>query len=175
MLINNFKKIALHTVLATVIIFSYSSVRAESPIVAPPPQQIQAEPFIHDQLSIKIDTDEHLLFNVELALTPRQQAKGMMYRTYMADDSGMLFVFKGEAKRSFWMKNTLIPLDMLFIAADGEIVHIHHNAKPQDLTKITAEEDAMAVLELKGSTADKMGIKKGDYVQHSVFRNIVSK
>ena len=95
-----------------------------------------------------------------------------MHRTEMADNAGMLFVFGDVAMRSFWMKNTLIPLDMLFIHSDGTIHHIHHNAKPQDLTSITSKYPSLAVLELNGGTADKMGIKEGDVVEHTYFKNV---
>lgn len=175
MLINKINKKLQNIVFAILLAFIAAPSMAQQPIVAPATKVMASEPFIHDQLGIQKQDGEELLFNVELALTPAQQAKGMMYRTYMESDSGMLFVFKDVAKRSFWMKNTLIPLDMIFIARDGEIHHIHHNAKPQDLTKITSEAESYAVLEIKGGMADKFGIKEGDKILHSFFRNIVSK
>lgn len=119
----------------------------------------------------KAENEKDILLDVELALNNAQQARGLMFRTYMPSDHGMLFVFNDEDKRTFWMKNTLIPLDLLFIARDGEIHHIHHNAKPQDLTRITSERDSYAVLEINGGMADKLGIVEGDYVIHSSFRN----
>ncbi len=94
-----------------------------------------------------------------------------MNRTELATDAGMLFVFPGEAERSFWMKNTLIPLDMLFIAKDGTIRHIHENAKPNDLTSISSQQPAMAVLELNGGAVKTMNIQVGDTVHHPVFGN----
>jgi uncharacterized membrane protein (UPF0127 family) len=128
--------------------------------------------FATDEISIDIGEGEKLFFDVELALTPAQQSRGLMFRTEMEDNKGMLFVFNGVKMRSFWMKNTLIPLDMLFIHPDGTIHHIHHNAKPQDLTSITSRYPSKAVLELNGGTADKMGIKEGDKVQHAYFKNV---
>ncbi|MEO5367903.1 MAG: DUF192 domain-containing protein, partial [Magnetococcus sp. WYHC-3] len=125
-----------------------------------------------EPLSILTKDGAELHFDVELAVTPEMQAQGLMYRTAMDPDAGMLFVFNEEYPISFWMKNTLIPLDMLFLKSDGTIHHIHHNAKPQDTTSITALYPSKAVLELNGGTADTMGIKEGDQVLHYSFRNV---
>lgn len=122
-------------------------------------------------IKIRTEEGEDLLFNVELALTGSQQSKGLMGRTFMEKDAGMLFLFSKEDKRSFWMKNTLIPLDILFVAKDGEIHHIHHNARPQDLTSITSERPAFAVLEINGGMAEKLGVKEGDFIIHPAFKN----
>jgi len=127
--------------------------------------------FENDTLSIKKKNGERINFNVELAKTRAQQARGLMHRTEMAKDAGMLFIFDDEDERTFWMKNTLIPLDMLFVAKDGEIHHIHHNARPQDLTHITSEREAMAVFEINGGMSDKLGISAGDFIIHETFRN----
>ncbi len=109
-------------------------------------------------------------FRVEIALTPAAQQKGLMFREQMDEDYGMLFVFPGkEADRAFWMKNTLIPLDMVFIRKDGVIHHIHENAIPKDLTSVPSNGPVMAVLELNGGTAAKMGLKPGDVVHQAFF------
>lgn len=139
-----------------------------TPLRIPPPL---AQTNTQEPITIRKQNGEALYFNVELALTPTQQAKGLMHRTEMAEDAGMLFVFNSIQKLSFWMKNTLIPLDMLFLHPDGSIHHIHHNAKPQDETSITSEFPSKALLELNGGTADKMGIKEGDQVVHRFFNN----
>lgn len=110
-------------------------------------------------------------FQIELALTPKDQAKGLMNRTEMAKDAGMLFFFPEENDRSFWMKNTLIPLDMVFIREDGTIGKVHDSAKPQDLTSIKSDGPAMAVLELNGGVAKDLGIVAGDMVHHTFFGN----
>jgi uncharacterized membrane protein (UPF0127 family) len=110
-------------------------------------------------------------FKIELALTPQQQAKGLMKRTEMAKDAGMLFYFGKEDERSFWMKDTLIPLDMIFIKADGTISKVHESASPQDLTSVKSDGPAIAVLELKGGTSKKYGIIAGDKVHHVFFGN----
>ena len=122
-------------------------------------------------VGIKIDTGETLYFNIELAASADEQAKGMMYRTEMGDYDGMLFVFPDESMRTFWMKNTLIPLDMLFLDHAGRIHHIHHSALPQDLSYISSKYPSKAVLEIKGGTAAKLGIKVGDHVIHDTFMN----
>ena len=104
-------------------------------------------------------------FGVEVAATPQAQAQGLMGRTQMADDEGMIFLF-GQPPRiaSFWMKNTLIPLDMIFIKADGRIGHIHANARPHDLTSIPSQVPVVAVIEINGGLAAKLGIAEGDQV-----------
>lgn len=168
------------------VLLSLPQAYAQEPLVIPPPLESQppqssvfyTKPveeyhFETDEISIQKADGENLFFDVELALTPRQQARGLMFRTEMEDHEGMLFMFNDVAMRSFWMKDTLIPLDMLFIHPDGTIHHIHHNAKPQDLTSITSKYPSEAVLELNGGTADKMDIKVGDKVVHPYFRNAV--
>ena len=111
-------------------------------------------------------------FRVELALNRDDQAYGLMNRTEMADNAGMLFVFDDVAERAFWMKNTLIPLDMLFINPDGTVRHIHENAVPHDLTAIPSNGPVKAVLELNGGAASKYGLRPGDTVRYSeVFGN----
>jgi uncharacterized membrane protein (UPF0127 family) len=111
-------------------------------------------------------------FHVELALGPLDQLRGLMERTSLPADEGMLFVFPDEQPRSFWMKDTLIPLDMIFIRQDGTIGHIHANAAPNDMTSIPSQGPAMAVLELNGGTAAKLGIKPGDKVyDKDYFKN----
>lgn len=112
-----------------------------------------------------------VVFHVEVAVHPDEQERGLMHRTSMPQDAGMLFVFQDVARRAFWMKNTLIPLDMLFIAEDGTIHHIHHGAKPLDLTKVTSERPVKAVLEVNGGLTDVLGIAEGDKIIHPVFRN----
>lgn len=115
------------------------------------------------------DGREHA-FNIELALSPREQEKGLMNRRELAADAGMLFYFGVEKERSFWMKNTLIPLDMIFIRADGTIHHIHENARPNDLSSHPSRGPVAAALELNGGTARKLNIQPGDTVRHPFFQ-----
>lgn len=131
-----------------------------------------AAPYAGDQTVLTIETAQGpRVFNIEIARFPEEQKQGLMNRKSLPADSGMLFLFADEVQRAFWMKNTLIPLDMLFIAKDGEIHHIHHNAKPLDETRITSERPAMAVLEINGGLSESLGITQGDKVIHPAFKN----
>lgn len=107
-------------------------------------------------------------FNVDLALTPQQQATGLMWVESMPDDKGMLFLNDAERPLSFWMMNTLIPLDLLFINAQGYILNIRHG-KPKDPTPLPSVGPALAVLELNGGLAARLGIKPGDRLLHPAF------
>lgn len=129
---------------------------------------------LHDQVTVRTAAGEEFYFNVEMALTRGEHARGLMNRTMLDDSAGMLFVFDGEAQRAFWMKDTLIPLDMLFISKDGTIHHIHPMAKPQDEANISSKGVSKAVLEINGGLSDKLGIKEGDKIIHSVFRNTLA-
>jgi len=110
-------------------------------------------------------------FSVEMALTPQQQEQGLMYRRSLAPNAGMLFVLPKIETATFWMKNTLIPLDMLFIAADGHVADIHERAVPLSEALIPSREPVRAVLELNGGTVARLGIRTGDIVHHRVFGN----
>ena len=103
-------------------------------------------------------------FIVELALTPEEQQRGMMNRQSLAPDRGMLFVYKQADYRSFWMKNTYIPLDILFIGSDGVIQSLEENMIPLSLNPYLSMEPALLVLELKGGRVAELGIAPGDTV-----------
>jgi uncharacterized membrane protein (UPF0127 family) len=105
-------------------------------------------------------------FEVEVVTTPETRAQGLMFRKAMPPNAGMLFIYPGEQPVSFWMKNTLIPLDMLFVKADGSIAHIAHNAVPMDETPIDSGAAVKAVLEINGGTANALGIQEGDKVEY---------
>ena len=114
------------------------------------------------------DGTEHT-FQSEMALTPQQQAQGMMFRTQMAPDEGMLFVF-GEVRRaSFWMRNTLIPLDIVFFRANGRIANIVANAAPETDTHRRSTGRVAGVLEIPGGRAAELGIKAGDLIIHPLL------
>jgi len=98
------------------------------------------------------------VFNVEVARTDEEQDRGLMFRTSLPDDGGMIFPFKKPRIGSFWMKNTLIPLDMIFIRADGSIDRIAENRIPESLEPVVSGGEVSAVLELAGGTAAKLGI-----------------
>jgi uncharacterized membrane protein (UPF0127 family) len=105
-------------------------------------------------------------FNVELASTPEQRGQGLMYRREMARDAGMLFDFGARPGRaSMWMKNTLIPLDMLFIKSDGKIESIAERTVPHSLEAVSSRGQVRYVLELNGGTAARLGIGPGDRVE----------
>ena len=112
-----------------------------------------------------------LKFDVELALDDLHRAHGLMYRKQLGPYQGMLFDFFQEMPVSFWMKNTLIPLDMLFIAGDGTIKHIQANAVPLSTDPIPSQYPVRAVLEINGGSAALLGIKPGDKVKHPIFGN----
>lgn len=98
------------------------------------------------------------VFNVEVARTDEEQDRGLMFRTNLPADGGMIFPFDKPRIGSFWMKNTLIPLDMVFIRADGSIDRIAENTIPESLEPVVSGGEVSAVLELAGGTAAKLGI-----------------
>lgn len=108
-------------------------------------------------------------FDVELALNDAERSRGLMFREKLGPYEGMLFDFHREAPVSFWMKNTLIPLDMIFIAADGTIRSIHANAVPHSTETIPSQFPVRGVLEINGGSAKLLGIKPGDKVKHPIF------
>ena len=108
-------------------------------------------------------------FTVEVATTPGQMEQGLMFRQSLAADAGMLFDYRAPAMAAMWMKNTLIPLDMLFVDERGQIINIHERAVPGSLDPIAAAAPARAVIELNGGTAARLGIKPGDRVIFPIF------
>ena len=121
-----------------------------------------------ENLSIVSNNKTHT-FSVEIADTPVETNRGLMFRDEIGLDEGMLFEF-GEARiASIWMKNTSVFLDILFVRADGQILKIEHSAKPYSLRSITSEALVTGVLELAGGQAHALGIQAGDLVQHSYF------
>ena len=127
-------------------------------------QAISAADLNQVQLCVRSKTKTHS-FIVEVAETSRQQAKGMMFRTELADNRGMLFPFVEVRMASFWMKNTVIPLDIIFIRADGMIENIAENAEPYSTIPVESTAPVTAVLELRGGLTAEMGIKAGDKVE----------
>lgn len=116
------------------------------------------------------------VFRIEIADTVESRTIGLMFREKMDDDAGMLFVFdeQEERERAFWMKNTLIPLDMVFIHKDGKIGHIHPMARPRDLTRVPSNGPTFSVLEINGGMAARLGIRPGDMVHHKIFGNALA-
>ncbi len=108
-------------------------------------------------------------FAVELAVSPAQQAQGLMFRQFMESDAGMLFVHERERYASMWMKNTYLTLDMLFIDGSGRISHIVERTVPHSMEAIFSRGPVRAVLELNAGTVARLGIRVGDRVRHPVF------
>lgn len=123
-----------------------------------------------DRLVIESRNGNHP-FTVEVVDTPQTRAKGLMFRESLAPDAGMLFDFKETREVSFWMSNTLIPLDMIFITAEGLVANIHANARPRDLTSIPSDGPVMFVLEIPGGRAKELGLAAGDRVVHDRIKN----
>lgn len=121
-----------------------------------------------DRLDIRGDWGE-ARFSVEIADTPQSQAQGLMFRESLPAAHGMLFVYERPGAPAFWMKNTLIPLDMLFVTPEGRVQHVHPMAVPGDLTPIPGGDGVLAVLEIRGGLAGAIGIGPGDEMRHPAF------
>lgn len=104
------------------------------------------------------------VFKSEIARTSAEQAKGLMFRTELGDDEGMIFLRNPPDVAAFWMRNTVIPLDIIFIGLDRRIMNIAANARPYDETPLPAAGPALAVFEINGGLAARLGIKPGDKV-----------
>ena len=130
------------------------------------------EPVAFDTAELTIETaDGARRFDVELAVSAQQKSRGLMFRRELAPDAGMLFLYDRPTVVTMWMRNTWIPLDMLFIAADGRIAHIAARAVPRSDETISSRTRIRAVLELNGGTARRLGIAVGDRVVHPAFDN----
>ena len=105
-------------------------------------------------------------FAVEIADTARERGKGLMYRDNLPASAGMLFIYERPQDVSFWMKNTLIPLDMIFIGPDGRVNGVHAMAKPGDETAIPGPGGSLMVLEINGGLAERLGLGEGAELRH---------
>ena len=108
-------------------------------------------------------------FKVEIADSFKEREQGLMCRTGLKDDYGMLFQFQNVAERAFWMKNTVSALDIIYISPDGHSVSIQKNARPLDTTPLPSNGPASGVLEIRAGLSDKLGLKPGDRVEHPFF------
>jgi uncharacterized membrane protein (UPF0127 family) len=122
-----------------------------------------------EKVTIKKQSGGKHVFTLEIADTPIDIQIGLMHRTSMPRDHGMLFLFPDPRETRFWMKNTKIPLDMLFVDADGKIINIHRRATPDSLQGVPSGGKVLGVIEINGGRADEVGIKIGDYVDHDAF------
>ena len=133
---------------------------------------VQAAPasITFEENSLTIDaTHDSFEFRVELAVSPAQRSQGLMFREDLDEDRGMLFDFGRPQVASMWMRNTYVPLDMLFIDAEGRITQIAANTQPLSDTVVASREPVRAVLELRGGVSAKLGIEPGDRVIHPLF------
>lgn len=128
----------------------------------------QLQHFPHASLTIVTASDRYK-FAVEVATTPAQLEQGLMFRRHLAANAGMIFDFGTPQMATMWMKNTLIPLDMLFVDAKGRVVNIHQRAVPGSLEPLGATAPVRAVIELNGGTAARLAIKPGDRVLFPIF------
>ncbi|MGY6632595.1 MAG: DUF192 domain-containing protein [Alkalilacustris sp.] len=105
-------------------------------------------------------------FSVEIADTPETQARGLMHRESLPQAAGMLFLYDRPQRVAFWMRNTLIPLDMIFMDDTGTVTRVHHEAVPLDETPIDGGPGVLAVLEINGGLARRLGIDVGTELRH---------
>lgn len=125
-----------------------------------------------DQLIIQNAAGKKHAFKIELAITQDEMAKGLMFREKLEEGAGMLFIHNRVQEVSMWMKNTKIPLDMLFIDNSGKILHIVENARPFEEKMISSRYPVRAVLELAAGEVAKRGIAVGDTAFNSYFGNV---
>jgi uncharacterized membrane protein (UPF0127 family) len=128
--------------------------------------KVSAQTF--DKLEIMTSTGAHV-FSVEVVRNEADREKGLMYRRFMPADRGMLFDFKREEPVTFWMKNTYIPLDMIFISKAGIVVSIAANAEPLSEAVIPSGGPCYGVLEVNAGVAARISLKAGDQVRHAIF------
>ncbi len=129
---------------------------------------------VFDVDTLKVTSgDQSHTFNVEVADTPDETARGLMFRESMAEDAGMLFEFDPPREPQMWMKNTLIPLDMLFLDEAGQVIAIARSAQPGSLRRITPGTAVKGVLELNGGQAKALDIQAGAIVHHEIFGNVL--
>ncbi|MBA3678055.1 MAG: DUF192 domain-containing protein [Sphingosinicella sp.] len=150
--------------IAAALTASLGACRAESTQAVPQPSRISSQEGL-DRVPLRVRTPlaAHE-FQVEVAATAEQQATGLMFVERLKPDEGMVFPFVPPRPASFWMKNTLIPLDMIFVRADCSIARIAVNTIPQSLEPVGTEEYVAAVLEIAGGRSVELGISEGDCV-----------
>jgi uncharacterized membrane protein (UPF0127 family) len=127
-----------------------------------------------ERLELVTASGVHAL-DIEIAATPEKQALGLMFRTSLPDTKGMLFQHSAPNELSMWMRNTYIPLDMVFIRADGTVHRIEARTEPLSERIIASEGPVTAVLEIAGGAAERMGLKPGDKVRHPYFGSAPSR
>lgn len=128
-----------------------------------------AQALEHSAVTVVTRSGARHRFTVEVAATPAARQQGLMFRREMARDAGMLFDFKRTQPVSFWMRNTFIPLDMIFIRADGTIANVAARAVPRSETPVPSKGAVRGVLEINGGLSERLGIAAGDRVLHAIF------
>ena len=123
----------------------------------------------NDSTLIIATRDAQHRFTIEIARTPDEMERGLMFRDRLPPDHGMLFLYEDDRRVSFWMKNTLIPLDLIFADSTGRIVQIAERAVPLSTALISSDRAVRAVLEVNGGTADRLHIGIGDRLIHPAF------
>jgi len=141
---------------------------ASLPASLPALAQAPAAPGELENVTLVTASGEHV-FKVEVMRTDEQRARGLMFRKHLPADRGMLFDFKAEQRVSMWMRNTYIPLDMVFIARDGTVVNVAQDTEPLSERTIPSAGPALAVLEVNAGVARRIGLKAGDRVRHPLF------
>lgn len=136
---------------------------------APEPEPLSAFP--QSLLAIRTTAGKVVNFKIWTADSQRREEQGLMFVHDMDEHAGMLFLFPGNPEPTMWMKNTFIPLDLLFINEKGRIEYVAASATPQSLSVIRSPKPSLAVLELKGGACGLLGIKVGDTVVHPSFHN----
>lgn len=148
-----------------VLLFALTGVLPAGPVAA----QSGPASFEWDELSIETVDGARHRFRIEIATSPAQQQQGLMFRRELAADAGMLFIYRPRRVISMWMRNTIIPLDMLFIAEDGVIVKIVERTVPLSLASISSDQRVRAVLEVNGGTVARLNLAPGDRVSYRAF------
>lgn len=143
---------------------------ATSGCAAQSAQLLELSSFPRSALTIHASGSRGAVFRIWIADTPERQAQGLMYVRDLPADEGMLFVNRESRVAAMWMKNTFIPLDMVYIDARGRIVRIFERTVPQSLQTLSHPDPVMAVLELRGGECARRGIRVGDRVDHPAFR-----
>lgn len=148
-----------YTLLATILLFACGEA----------PEQRPTTP-----LTVTTSTNGEVRFNVEVAQTPKELQYGLMFRTEMPSNNGMIFIFDPVRPVQMWMKNTKLPLDMLFVAANGQIIMIKEKATPMSENRITCKSPVRAVIELNAGQVNRHKIQVGDFVKHTTFDKLTT-
>jgi uncharacterized membrane protein (UPF0127 family) len=141
-----------------------------APAPATPGAPAAARPPARARVTIDSPSGRSTTVEAEVVRTPEEMARGLMYRERLAPDAGMLFLFPEEANHVFWMKNTLIPLDMIFIDAGGAVVGVVERAEPLTTSARQVGQPSRSVLEVAGGTAAERGVRRGDRVRIEEYR-----